>query len=168
MDVLLREAKKSDIPFLKEMLYEAVFWRNPESRPSFDEAIVLPEVSIALEGWGEREGDAAVVAVVDSMQAGAAWYRYWTGSSNTRGYINESIPILAIGVHEDYRHRGIGKRLIEWLADHTLKQSVEKISLCVSKDNYAINLYKQQGFIEYSDIGDSVTMVRDIKNLRLP
>ncbi len=39
----------------------------------------------------------------------------------------------------------------------------KKISLCVSKDNYAINLYKQQGLAEHLDIVDSVTMICVIK-----
>ncbi len=32
----------------------------------------------------------------------------------------------------------------------------------VSKDNYAINLYKQQGFQEYADKEDAFIMVREI------
>lgn len=31
MNVLLRESQQSDIPFLREMLYEAVFWRATAS-----------------------------------------------------------------------------------------------------------------------------------------
>jgi hypothetical protein len=28
MNMLLRESQPSDLPFLREMLYEAVFWRD--------------------------------------------------------------------------------------------------------------------------------------------
>lgn len=42
------------------------------------------------------------------------------------------------------------------------KQSIEKISLSVSKDNYALNLYRQQGFQEHTDIGDMFLMIREI------
>ncbi len=52
--------------------------------------------------------------------------------------------------------------MIEWLIDYGSKHSIQKISLMVSKDNYAINLYKQQGFLEYADKGDSLLMVRKI------
>ena len=116
MDITLREAKRSDIAFLKEMLYEAVFWRNPQSRPFVLRSNgPLPEVSIALEDWGKRDGDAAVIAYADSMPVGAAWYRYWKKSSNTRGYVNENIPVLAIAVKSGYRHMGIGKNMMEWM-----------------------------------------------------
>lgn len=67
-----------------------------------------------------------------------------------------------IGVHESYRHIGIGKAMIEWLVNYASKNSMNKLSLCVSKDNYAINLYRQQGFTEYKDIGDSIIMIREI------
>jgi len=43
--------------------------------------------------------------------------------------------------------------MIEWLIDYASKHSIQKISLSVSKDNYAMKLYKQQGFQEYADTG---------------
>ena len=59
----LRKSKQSDIPFLREMLFEAVFWRASDNKPSLEEGLAYPEVSNALAGFGEREGDVAVVAV---------------------------------------------------------------------------------------------------------
>lgn len=52
--------------------------------------------------------------------------------------------------------------MIDWLIDYASKHSIQKISLCVSKDNYAINLYRRQGFLEYVDKGDSIIMVRNL------
>ena len=45
--------------------------------------------------------------------------------------------------------------MIEWLIDYSSKHAIQKISLMVSKDNYAMNLYRQQGFLEYADEGDA-------------
>ena len=162
MDILLRKSQHSDIPFLREMLYESVFWRASANKPSFEEGLAYPDVSISLADWGERDGDTAVVALVNSIPVGAAWYRFWTDDNFIRGYIEEITPALVIAVHRDYRHRGIGKKMIDWLIDYASKHSIQKISLMVSKDNYAINLYKQQGFQEYADKGDSLLMVRKI------
>jgi ribosomal protein S18 acetylase RimI-like enzyme len=53
--------------------------------------------------------------------------------------------------------------MIEWLIDYASEQAIQKISLSVSKDNYALNLYKQQGFLEYADKGDAFLMVRTIQ-----
>jgi ribosomal protein S18 acetylase RimI-like enzyme len=144
------------------MLYEAVFWRATVNKPTFEEGLAYPEISKALADWGERDGDTAVVATINSIPVGTSWYRFWTDDNFIIGYIDEATPILVIGVHCDYRHQGIGKQMIEWLIDHASKHAVQEISLSVSKDNYAINLYKQQGFQEYADKGDAFTMVRKI------
>ena len=162
MKVELRNSQQSDIPFLRKMLYEAVFWRASVNKPSFEEGLAYLDVSKSLADWGERDGDTAVVATINSFPIGASWYRFWTDGNFINGYIDEIIPVLVIGVHSDYRRQGIGKKMIEWLIDYASKHSIQKISLSVSKDNYAINLYKQQGFLEYTDRGDALIMVRKI------
>jgi ribosomal protein S18 acetylase RimI-like enzyme len=162
MTTILREAQHADIPFLRKMLYEAVFWRPNPNKPSFDDGLANPGVSNALVDWGKRDGDIAVIALVDSNPAGAAWYRFYTDDNFIRGYIDEVTPVLVIAVHRDYRHQSIGGKMIEWLIDYASKQAIQRISLMVSKDNYAINLYRQQGFLESADKGDSLIMVRKI------
>jgi ribosomal protein S18 acetylase RimI-like enzyme len=162
MRIVLRESQHSDAPFLREMLYEAVFWRASVNRPSFEEGLAYPDVSKSLADWGERDGDTAVVATINSIPVGAAWLRFWTDGNFIRGYVDESTPVLVIAVHRDYRHQGIGGRMIDWLIDYASKHAIQRISLSVSKDNYAINLYRQQGFLEHADRGDAFTMVRGI------
>lgn len=162
MTIALRESQPSDRPFLKEMLYEAVFWRAGANKPSFEEGLAYPEVSKSLADWGQRDGDTAVVATMNSIPIAAAWYRYWTDDNFINGYLEEMTPVLVIGVHRDYRHQGIGGEMIAWLIETAAKQSIPKISLSVSKDNYAINLYRQQGFLEHADRGDAFLMVRKI------
>ncbi len=144
------------------MLYEAVYWRAAANKPSFAEALALPVFSIALADWGDRNGDTAVIATSHSNPVGAAWYRYMTKENAIRGYMDDATPVLVIGVHHDYRHQGIGGKLIEWLIDHAATHAIPQISLMVSKDNYALNLYRQQGFLEHTDTGDSLLMVRNI------
>lgn len=163
--MLLRHSKHADIPFLREMLYEAVFWRASANKPSFEEGLAYPEVSKSLADWGARDGDTAVVATIDSIPVGAAWYRVWTDDNFIIGYIDETTPVLVIGVHSDYRHQGIGKKMIDWLIDYASKNAVPRISLSVSKDNHAINLYRQQGFLEYADKGGAFIMVHEIQHI---
>lgn len=160
--MLLRKSQSSDISFLRTILYEAVFWRGSANKPSLEEGLAFPEVSKALADWGEREGDTAVIALINSVPVGAAWYRFWNDDHFDRGYFEEQAPVLVIGVHPDYRHQGMGGKMIGWLVDYASKHAIEKISLMVSKDNYAINLYKQQGFEEYADKGDAFIMVRKV------
>jgi len=162
MDVVLRDSHHSDLPFLKKMLYEAVFWRAGPNTPSFQEGLAYPEVGKQLADWGERHGDTAVVATIKSIPVGAAWVRFWTNVDSVRGFVDENTPVLVIGVHRDYRRQGIGKAMMEWLIDYASKHHIQQISLCVSKDNYALNLYRQTGFVEHEDVGHSFNMVRQI------
>ncbi len=161
MTIQLRQSEPSDMPFLREMLYEGVYWRAiaNATNPPFEEGLTPPGVNNALVNWEEREGDIAVVASVDSHLAGAAWYRFYTDDNSIRGYIEDTIPALVIAVHRDYRCQGIGKQLIEWLIDHASIHQIRQISLMVSKDNHAIHLYRQCGFHVYADKGDSLLML---------
>ena len=145
---------------MREMLYEAVFWRPNSDKPSLEESLSDPGVNNALVDWGKRQGDAAVTALVDSIPAGAAWYRYFTEENCIRGYINETIPVIVIAVHDDFRRQGIGGKMIEWLIDHAANHNIHELSLMVSKENHAIGLYRKCGFREYADKGDSWLMLR--------
>ncbi len=160
MTVSLRAADCNDIPFLKQMLYEAAFWRK--NRPSFDEALAYPEVADALVGWGERDGDAAVVATDGGEPVGAAWIRRWNEEDCVNGFVDASTPVLGIAVRRDYRRRGIGRDLIGWLVDHSAAHGIARISLNVSKDNQAIRLYRRLDFEQVADAGDSLVMARPI------
>ncbi|MBN1965214.1 MAG: GNAT family N-acetyltransferase [Anaerolineae bacterium] len=160
--MLLRDVQAADLPFLREMLYEAVFWLACADRPSFEEGLAYPEVNKILADWGARDGDTAVVAAIAATPIGAAWYRCWADDSSIRGYVDAVTPVVVIGVHRDYRHQGAGKHLLDGLIDRAARQSIQQISLCVSKDNYAITLYRQKGFVEYADTGDSFVMVRKV------
>jgi ribosomal-protein-alanine N-acetyltransferase len=150
------------------MLYEAVFWRSSDDKPTLEEGLAYPEVAKSLNDWGERAGDTAVVATVDSVPVGAAWYRFWTNDSNIRGYVDAATPVLVIAVQGDHRHQGIGGMMIDWLVDRASAQGVQRISLGVSRDNYALNLYRQRGFIDHADVGDSLLMVRNLTPRTVP
>lgn len=162
MTVTLREAQLSDLEFLREMLFEAVFWRPRPDKPSFEEGLAFSDVQKALEAWGERDGDTAVIADVDSTPVGAAWARLWTDEDHIIGYVDERTPTLGVAVHEDHRQQGIGRRLIEWMIERAAQDGISQISLSVSKDNHALALYRALGFEQTVDRGDAFTMVRPI------
>jgi ribosomal protein S18 acetylase RimI-like enzyme len=162
MNLQLRISRHTDLPFLRAMLYEAVFWLESADRPPFEIGLAYPEVSKALADWGKREGDTAVIAEINTIPVGAAWIRYWTDDNPIRGYLREDTPVLVIAVDADYRHQGIGKQLMAWMIAYASTHCIQQISLMVSKDNYAQNLYRQQGFLAYADRGDSLLMVRKV------
>ncbi len=149
------------MPFMREMLYEAIYWRPDPGKPSPEEGLAALRNSHALVDWGERDGDLGVIALVDSRPAGAAWYRFYTELTAIRGYIEDTIPVLVIAVHRDYQRLGIGESMINWLIDHACEHKVKRISLMVSKDNHALDLYRKCGFLEYAETEDSLIMVRE-------
>jgi ribosomal protein S18 acetylase RimI-like enzyme len=161
MALHLRQSEPADIQFMGEMLYEAVFWRPNPKKPSLEDGLADPGARTALADWGEREGDAAVIALVDSKPAGAAWYRFYTDDNCIQGYMDKTVPVIVIAVHKDYRRQDIGREMIEWLLDYASKHSIQKLSLMVSKDNHAQRLYRKCGFLEYADTGDSLLMLRE-------
>jgi len=145
---------------MREMLYEAAFWRPNPNKPAFEAGLADPGVRNALVDWRERAGDTAVIALDDTILAGAAWYRFYTDNNCIRGYIDETIPVIVIAVHRNYRRQGIGEKMLAWLIEHASKRDIQKLSLMVSKDNHAIKLYRKCGFLEYADTGDSWLMLR--------
>ena len=155
-----RSYEERDNQFLKEMFFEAVFWsRQEEDRPTLDEGLSYDYTKDVLRAFGERQGDIAVIAEFDHEYAGAAFIRYWQAKDEVRGYIDDRIPVLVIGVEKTYRRRGIGAELIEALKKEAVRQGIHKVSLCVTKTNIAYHLYEAQGFSIVEDIVDSYNMV---------
>ncbi len=159
MNIRLRKSKPSDIQFMREMLYEAVFWRPNPNKPSLKEGLADPGVRNALVDWGEREGDAAVITLMIQSQSERPGIDS-TQMTTASGYMDKTVPVIVIAVHNNYRRQGIGEKMIEWLIDHASKHSIQELSLMVSKDNHAIMLYRKCGFLEYADTGDSLLMLR--------
>lgn len=61
-------------------------------------------------------------------------------------YIDEAIPEFAMSVYPEYRARGIGTALMRKMLEHLKSEGYTRASLAVQKDNYAVKMYKQQGF----------------------
>lgn len=151
---------QDDAQFLREMLFEAVFWsRTDDDRPSLEEGLSYDYTKHVLVDFGSRKGDLAVVAEIDGKKVGAAFIRYWNDDENIRGYILEDIPVLVIGVVDGYRQQGVGGMLIESLKTAAIENEISKISLCVTKTNVAYHLYKKQNFKIVEDIESSYNMI---------
>ena len=64
------------------------------------------------------------------------------GIAFNEGYIS------LICVKENYRHKGLGYKIMKYCIDNAKNEGVDKFYLHVSQNNkYAINLYKKLGFI---------------------
>ena len=155
-----REYNQDDYQFLREMIFEAVFWsRKDDERPELEEGLSYDYTKHILVDFGNREGDIAVIAEIDGNKAGAVFIRYWNDNTNIRGYITEDIPVLVIGVVKDYRRQGVGDMLIESVKNVAKEKDITKISLCVTKSNVAYHLYNKHNFKIVQDIESSYNMI---------
>ena len=154
--MLLRLGNKKDIAFIKEMLFEAFFWNPQMSRPDFKEFFTNQEIQKLLSNWG-RNGDRAVITEIEGNKIGSAWFRLWSESNHSYGYIDSKIPELGIGICAEYRSKGIGRALLKELISKAREDGFPAISLSVDPSNFACKLYESHGFIKVGESGTSWT-----------
>ena len=141
VEIIVREGKPQDLPFLREMLFEAAFWRPDAVRPPRHVGLSHPEIAKLLEGWG-REGDTSMIAeTAGGRPVGAAWYRFWSDCDHSYGYVSADIPELGIAVIHGLRRSGIGDRLLHALGNLATECGIERLSLSVEEDNPARHMY---------------------------
>ena len=163
MNITIRDASPGDKPFLQAMLYEAAFWRPGQTRPPLDSALADPELAKLLAGWG-ADGDVGVIAMNAEREAiGAAWYRFWTDDHHSYGYVNAATPEIAIGVVQERRGRGVGRKLLDALIERARAAKVWNLSLSVERDNPALRLYEQVGFVTVGSLDNAWTMTLSIQ-----
>lgn len=124
-----------------------------------------PDLKRYVEGWG-RTGDIGIVAETEHQAVGAAWLRLWSADDAGYGYLDETIPELAIAVLPNYQNRGIGSRLLLQILE-IAQTKFPAVSLSARADNPAVKLYQREGFVPVAGTevvnrtgGISCTMVR--------
>jgi GNAT superfamily N-acetyltransferase len=170
--VSIRPSTPADGPFIRQMLHAALFWRPVPAgalrrlrRRAFERAVpVLLRRYLGLyhARWG-RDGDTGFVAEEDGVPVGAAWYRFFTDASHGDGYVDERTPELAIAVAARHRGRGIGRQLLERIAEQARTDGLERIALSVDADNPARRLYASVGYREFEPEDGKGRMVLDLK-----
>jgi len=153
MGVTVRLASLADMPFLRDMLWEATAVSATMRARGKEAALALPSVSKYLDNWS-RPGDAAVVAVAAPRHhLGASWYRLFPAGAGSYGFVAPDIPELSIGVAAGARGHGVGTALVRALLDRARAQGFNQMSLSVDRQNPARALYERLGF---RDAGVSV------------
>jgi len=159
--VLIRPGDRGDIPFLREMLYEAAFWRAGRPRPALEAGLARPELAKLIAGWG-RPGDAAAVAETRAGErAGAAWYRFWSDQDHSYGFVAPDVPELGLAVQPEFRRQGVGARLLHALLEQAAGKGIRRVSLSVELENPALALYRRIGFHRVGRVGGAWTMLAE-------
>ena len=153
---LIRPAREEEVDFLTRMLGWAVRWQSDE----LDDGVLdEPEFARYVENWG-RPGDTALVAEsADGTLVGAAWYRLFDVEEPGYGFVDAATPEVAIGVEPGHRGAGIGRALLETLAERARGEGFQTLSLAVEQDNPALRLYEQVGFQRVKQGKDDWTLV---------
>lgn len=146
-NIKYRFGDSKDVPFLKEMLYEAVFWNPLKIKSSFDELFLNPDIFKIFKDWDNQNGDYSLIALNEYNQPiGAIWYRFWTKENQSYGFVNEKTPELGIALIAEMRGQGIGTKLMKKTMNHAKKFGIQKISISVEPDNPSRKLYEKLGF----------------------
>lgn len=152
MSYIISAATAADMPFLWEMLYQAL--HVPPGQPRFPREILeQPEISQYLADWGCPD-DFAWIARSEAQPVGAAWFRLL---KQGYGFVDELTPELTVAVLPAYRGSGIGSKLLATLIAHA-QNHYSALSLSVSADNPAARLYQRLGFEELGQVGSSLVM----------
>jgi ribosomal protein S18 acetylase RimI-like enzyme len=154
---VIRRAGPQDIPFLKDMLRHAYYWRASTVPESGE-----PPVQRYVERWG-RPGDTALIAIQDFQPVGAAWYRLFKAENPGYGFIDEATPELSIAIVPSRRGSGLGSDLLDALMQRAREDGYESISLSVEKDSPAVALYERHGFRTVSEDDGAYTMRADLR-----
>jgi len=158
----IRSAGSNDLPLLREMLFEAAFWRADAPRPGLAEGLARPDLAPLLDAWGRR-GDTAVVAEAPTREGvGAAWYRFWSVDVHSYGFVASEIPELGIAVRPALRGHGLGSRLLRALLAQAARDRIRQLSLSVETENPALRLYERSGFRRVGRVGGAWTLVADV------
>jgi ribosomal protein S18 acetylase RimI-like enzyme len=136
--VQIRLGGPDDVPAIYAALFRAANWDPSRERRSLEDPTLAPY----HDGWGRRGGDLAVIAEDAGRPVGAAYCRLMHGY----GYVDDDTPELTIGVESSYRGRGIGRELLDSLADLARLNGFERLSLSVEPDNPARRLYERAGY----------------------
>ena len=137
--LVLRKATQSDEDILWHFLAIAGY------EPDAERAKRVPVVAAHLQGW-QRPGDFGVLAERNQVPVGAAWARQFLPAENPTYYSGPNVPEVSIGVLPEERGKGIGERLLDYLAVLASESGLEGLCLNVRDTNPALRLYQRAGY----------------------
>ena len=88
-----------------------------------------------------------MIALVDNIPGGAAWYRLFEETNQGYGFVDRETPELGIAIRPKYRQQGLGIGLMKAIIQQAKTDGYKAISLSVDPENQtAVRLYEKLGF----------------------
>ena len=154
MQTVIRPLKPTEIPLLRDFLYEAIFL--PEGvEPPPKSIIEQPDLRVYYEEFGQSPHDRALAAEVGGKIIGMVWTRIM----HDYGHIDDETPSFAIALYKEYRGQGIGTRLMQEMLTLLQNAGYAKCSLSVQKANPAARLYRRLGFETVEETDEEYLMI---------
>jgi GNAT superfamily N-acetyltransferase len=141
---VVRRATADDEPFLWAMLYYAA--HMGELGVEMSAVRATPALAKYVTGWGRR-GDLGAIALDDvrGERLGAAWLREFPAAEPGRGFVDPSVPELAVAVLPGQTGRGVGTVVLTTLLA-AAAEKYERVALKVRRSSAAVRLYERLGF----------------------
>lgn len=153
----IRPIRDEEIYLLKDFLYEAIFVPKGMEAPPRN-IIEIPELIIYIKDFGKKKDDYCLVVECNNKTVGAVWTRIM----NDYGHVDDYTPSLSISLYPEYRHKGIGTKLMEEMVKLLSEKRYRKVSLSVQKTNYAVYMYKKLGFVTIKETEEEYIMVKQL------
>ena len=154
MEYKIRAIRENEYTLLEDFLYEAIFIPKDVPAPP-KEIIYKPELQVYIADFGKKEGDMGLVAEVDNKIVGAVWVRIM----NDYGHIDNETPSFAVSLYKEYRNYGIGTALMKEMLVVLSHTGYKQASLAVQKENYAVKMYKNIGFVIVNENDEEYIML---------
>jgi [ribosomal protein S18]-alanine N-acetyltransferase len=153
----VREIKPDEIPFLEQMLYQAIF--TPEGSPKSDKSIIFePFLHHYIKDFG-RKHDVCLVAEHENKLIGAVWTRVFSSEQKGYAYVDKDTPELSMAIDFSHRNSGIGNTLLYEILVKLRNSGYKQVALSVDYRNYARQMYQNHGFKDLKIEGNAVLMV---------
>ncbi|WGH76619.1 GNAT family N-acetyltransferase [Tenacibaculum tangerinum] len=144
------------------MLYEAIY--QPDETNSISRDVIrLPEISLYIDNFGQKENDYCLVADLNNKIIGAAWTRVLAGKIKGFGNVDDKTPEFAISLYKEYRNQGIGTLLMKNMISDLREKGYKQTSLSVQKNNYAFRVYQKLGFETISENNEDYLMLLNLR-----
>ena len=105
----------------------------------------IPELAIYERHYGLTHKDLGLYALAGHELVGAAWIRLFAERDGANAFVDETTPVLTVGVKPQFRSRGIGSAMLEQLLLEA-GALYEQISVSVLEDSHAVPFYEKFGF----------------------